>query len=141
MAEKSLWSHAIRTCQKPTRYGARKTVHGKVSHWRHSTMKLSKKGARGKLPGTSVSGCCILQEPAARIWYWRSCLHSRNWTLEKLPTLQMLEEQPILREPTRRNTPDHAFLLFPAMSLHRPLLMKFNLVPYLNEPAPFLHIR
>lgn len=103
------------------------------------------KKCQGKLSRTGASGCWILQEPAATIWYQGSSLRNRSWTLEKLPTLQMLEEQPILQESTRRSTP-HQVFLSPAMSLHRPLLTKFNMVPadkgkYLRGPASFLHTR
>lgn len=57
--------------------GAGKTVLGEVSLWRHSGMNCPK-GIPGAAAGHWCFSCCVLQELAARIWRWRSCLHSRS---------------------------------------------------------------
>lgn len=135
MAEKSLWCHIVRNCQKSTCCCARKTVHGEVFHRRHSGMKLPQKGTWGYC-------CCVLQEPAVRIWGSGCCLHSRNWTLKRLPVLQVLAKPLVIQEQsvgdaTLQDTQDQVFLLPFAMSLYCPLLTMLNMVPadkgnYLN---------
>lgn len=134
----------VRTFQKSIHYGARKTVHGEVSPWRHSAMKLPKRGARGDCWAMELLAARHCRSPAARIWYWGIwyCLHSRSWKSHLCCRSWVIGKAAHTVEPARRNTPDQAFLLLLqhlSVTLYWQSLTSWQ--KKITEPAPLLHIR